>query len=505
MSDKSNKALEELYRIIIRVNTLSSCAGLLEWDERTYMPGKGAAHRGEQKAVISGMVHEQFTSARVGELLSDVEAAGLGKDTSTLDGVNIRELRRLYDKNVKIPKALVEELARVTTMAENAWVEARKKGDSREFLPWLDKVIELKRQQAQAVGYKNEPYDALLDDFEPGETAQNIRKVFDGLKPPLVKLVGAIAGSSRKPNVALLERDYAVDKQEILGKMAAAAIGFDMDAGRIDITTHPFCSGIGPGDTRITTRYDPRHLGQAFFGIMHETGHGLYDQGLDRQHYGLPMGDSISLGIHESQSRMWENLVGRSRSFWLYFFPWVQKLFWESLGDVSLDEFYFAINDVRPSFIRVEADEVTYNLHILLRFEIEHAIFSGDLKTADIPGAWNEKFTSYFGITPPDDGVGCIQDVHWSAGLIGYFPTYTLGNLYASQFFAKARKDIGKLDEQFGRGQFDQLLGWLRQNIHIHGQRYRADELVKKVTGEPLNHEYLIQHLREKYSPLYGI
>jgi carboxypeptidase Taq len=505
MSDKSKKALEELYEIIKRVSTLSSCAGLLEWDERTYMPSKAAAHRGEQKALLSGMIHEQFTSARVGELLNEVEGAGLAKDTSTHDAVNIREIRRQYDKNVKIPKSLVEEMARVTTLAENAWIDARKKRNAKEFLPWLEKVIELKRQQAKAVGYKNEPYDALLDDFEPGETAQNIRKVFEGLKPQLVELVGAIADSPRKPDVAILEREYSIDKQVILGKIASAAIGFDLDAGRIDITTHPFCSGLGPGDTRITTRYNPNHVGQAFFGIMHETGHALYDQGLDPKHYGLPMGDAISLGIHESQSRMWENLVGRSKSFWVYFFPMVQKLFWESLGDVTLDEFYFAVNDVRPSFIRVEADEVTYNLHILLRFEIEHAIFSGDLKTTDIPGVWNERFKKYFGLTPSDDAQGCIQDVHWSSGLIGYFPTYTLGNLYASQFYAKAKKDIGNLDEQFGRGQFEQLLGWLRKNIHCHGQYYRAEELVKKVTGEPLNHEYLIKHLKEKYSPLYGI
>jgi carboxypeptidase Taq len=505
MSDKQNKTLEELYKIVKQASLLSSCAGVLEWDERTYMPVKGAAHRGDQKALLSGMVHEQFTAPKVGELLAAVESAGLARDQSSTDAVNIRELRRLYDKNVRIPKSLVEELARVTTLAENAWMEARKKGDSKEFLPWLAKVVELKRQQAKAVGYKNEPYDALLDDFEPGETAQNIKKVFEGLKPPLVKLVGAIAGSSRKPNVSILEREYDISKQEIIGKMAATAIGFDMDAGRLDITTHPFCTGLGPGDTRITTRYSPRHFGQAFFGIMHETGHALYDQGLDRQHYGLPMGDSVSLGIHESQSRMWENLVGRSKPFWQYFYPWVQKLFWESLGDVTFDDFYFAINDVRPSFIRVEADEVTYNLHILLRFEIEHAIFSGDLKSDDVPGAWNEKFRNYFGMTPPDDAAGCLQDVHWSAGLIGYFPTYTLGNLYASQFFAKAKRDLGDLEEQLSQGQFAGLLGWLRENIHCHGQRYRAEELVKRVTGQPLNHDYLISHLKEKYSPLYEI
>jgi carboxypeptidase Taq len=504
MTDKAANALDELYKIVKEVSILGSCGGVLEWDERTYMPAKAAAHRAEQKALISGMVHEKFTSPKVGELLNEIESSGLAKDPQSTDAVNIRELRRQYDKYIKIPKSLVEELARVTTMAENAWVDARKQADASKFLPWLAKVVELKRQQAEAVGYKNEPYDALLDDFEPGETAQNITRVFEGLRPPLVEIVGAIAHLGKKPNVSILEREYPIDKQEIIGRIAAAAIGFDLDAGRLDITTHPFCSGLGPGDTRITTRYNHRHFGQAFFGIMHETGHGLYDQGLESKYYGLPMGDSISLGIHESQSRMWENLVGRSRAFWVYFFPWVQKLFWDSLADVKLEEFYSAINDVRPSFIRVEADEATYNLHILLRFEIEHAIFSGNLKTDDVPAVWNEKFKKYFGITPPDDGQGCLQDVHWSAGLIGYFPTYTLGNLYSAQFFARAKKEIPDLDAQFSRGDFSGLLTWLRKNIHQHGQRYRAPELVKLVTGEALNHEYLIKYLKEKYSPLYG-
>jgi len=505
MAETDKELLKELYRRITEISLLHSCAAVLEWDERTYMPPGGGNHRAEQKALLSGMVHEKFTAPQIGDLLKKAEDSLSGAAADSPDRVNIRELRRQYDKLVKVPKSLVEELEKTTTLAEQAWVEARRKSDTAPFLPWLEKIINLKRRYAEAIGYKTEPYDALLDDYEPGETAANLKQVLENLRLPLVEMIRAIADSDRKPKSEILQRNFPLDKQEIIGRLAASAIGFDMDSGRLDVTTHPFCIGIGPGDTRITTRYNANHFGQAFFGILHETGHALYDQGLDKSYFGLPMGESVSLGIHESQSRLWENVVGRSLAFWQYFYPWVQKLFYDSLKDVSLEEFYFAINEVRPSFIRVEADEATYNLHILVRFEIEHAIFSGDLKTADIPAVWNDKFKKYLGVEPPDDRQGCLQDVHWGAGLIGYFPTYTLGNLYSAQFFAAAKKELTDLEKQFASGQFSDLLNWLREKIHRHGQRYRAAELVVKVTGEPLNSRYLLEYLRGKYAPLYGI
>jgi carboxypeptidase Taq len=296
-----------------------------------------------------------------------------------------------------------------------------------------------------------------------------------------------------------------VDHQAAFGRAVAAAIGFDFEAGRLDVTAHPFCSGIGPGDTRLTTRYNPRDFGDAFFSIMHEAGHGLYDQGLDPAHYGTPMGSAVSLGIHESQSRMWENLVGRSRAFWERFFPQARQAFPDALGEVDLEPFYFAINDCRPSFIRVDADEATYNLHILLRFELEQALISGDLPPADVPAAWNQSVQRYFDLTPPDDARGCLQDTHWSGGAIGYFPTYTLGNLYAAQFFAQARADLGDLDEQFRRGEFSPVKEWLTAKIHRQGQRYRAADLVVAVTGRPLSPGPFLDHLRGRYGPLYGI
>src|SRR5690606_32313231 len=314
-------------------------------------------------------------------------------------------------------------------------------------------VVTLKREEAEAVGYGDGvPYDALLDTYEPAMTTAQVQAAFDGLRADLVPLVQEIADSPRQPNTGILNRTYPVEAQREFGRQAAAAIGFNFDAGRLDEAAHPFCSGIGPGDCRLTTRYDENFFSQAFFGTLHEAGHGIYEQGLDRDQFGTPMGHSVSLGIHESQSRMWENFVGRSRPFWQHFFVPAQERFPAALRDVSLEEFYAAINDVRPSLIRVEADEVTYNLHIMLRFELEQPLIAGDLQPADVPGVWNETFQRYCGITPENDAVGCMQDVHWSAGLIGYFPTYALGNMYAAQFFARAGNELGDLSGQFAAG-----------------------------------------------------
>ena len=403
------------------------------------------------------------------------------------------------------PGPSFEELARVATIAQQAWREAREKSDYALFQPHLKTILDLKHQQVRALNTGETPYDTLLDDYEPGETTENLTRVFSGLRAELVELVGAIAESGKKPDENILTRTYPIEQQEAFGKSVAAQIGFNFDNGRLDITTHPFCSGIGPGDTRLTTRYNTHHFSESFFSIMHEAGHGIYDQGLNDEHYGTPMGDSISLGIHESQSRMWENFVGRSEAFWTHFFPKAQAAFPDALSDVSQRDFYAAVNAVAPSFIRVEADEATYNLHIMLRFELEQALIDGGLKAEDIPGVWNETFEKYLGIIPPDDARGCLQDIHWSGGGIGYFPTYALGNLYAAQFFEQARQDVGDLDTQFAEGVFEPLKNWLTEKIYSQGQRYRAYELIEVVTGKPLSHEPLMRHLRAKYEPLYGI
>jgi carboxypeptidase Taq len=497
---KTEQLYAELLRRVRECGLLESCAGLLNWDERTYMPARGSAHRGEQMALLARLRHEMLTAPRVGELIAEVEASPPRDDAAA----NVREVRRAHDRAVKVPKELVEELARVTTRAQQVWQEARRADDFPAFRPWLEQVVRLKREEAQAVGYRDVPYDALLDEYEPGATTAEVSRTFAALRDELVPLVGAINSSGRRPRRELLEADFPVDRQEAFGRAAAAALGFDFDAGRLDVTTHPFCSGIGPGDCRITTRYNPRFFNEAFFGILHEAGHGIYEQGLPAEHHGTPLGTCASLGIHESQSRLWENQVGRGRTFWDHFYPRAQKEF-PALRDVPADDFYFAINDVRPSFIRVEADEATYNLHILLRFELEQALVSGDLAPAEVPGAWNEKLQKSFGQTPPTDARGCLQDIHWSSGGVGYFPTYTLGNLYAAQFMEQARRDLGDPDADFRRGDFGRLKGWLNEKIHRHGQRYRAGELCRRVTGEPLSHRPLLAYLRGKYAPLYHL
>jgi carboxypeptidase Taq len=500
-----DQAYGELIQRVKEHALLGSCASVLAWDERTYMPHDGSAHRAEQMALLARMTHEMLTAPRIGELLDEVKDHPQVKLKNSRHAANYREIRRSYDRAVKLPKELVEELARVTTRAQQAWQEARQASDFAAFRPWLEKIVYLKREQAKAIGYQAAPYDALLDEYEPGATTAEITKVFAELREELVPLIAAIAASKKKPPREVLEREYPVERQQVFGKEAAAAIGFDFNAGRLDVTTHPFCSGMGPGDVRITTRYNARHFNEALFGVLHESGHAIYEQGLDPEQFGTPVGSACSLGIHESQSRMWENQVGRSRPFWEHFYPKAQRAFPEALAKVSLDEFIFAINDVQPSFIRVEADEATYNMHIILRFELEQALISGDLPPADVPGVWNDKFKKSFNLTPADDKRGCLQDIHWSMGGIGYFPTYTLGNLYSAQFMEQARQDLGDLDGDFRKGEFGRLKGWLNEKIHRPGQQWRAGELCQRVTGKPLSHKPLLSYLRGKYAPLYGI
>jgi len=505
MSRTSDEAYAELIRRVKSIVLLNSCGSILHWDHQTYMPVKGAAHRAEQLALVAGLAHDQFTRPEIGDLLSRAEEGSARREPGSAAAVNVREIRRAYDRAMRVPPALVEELARTAALAQDVWVEARRASDFGRFRPWLEKLVALKRQEAKAVSAGGLLYDALLDEYEPGETVERLTPVFGALRKSLVDLVGRIAGSPKRPDLSILHRAYPIAAQEAFGKTVVAAFGFDFQAGRLDVTTHPFCSGIGPGDTRLTTRYNPHDFGDGFFSILHEAGHGLYDQGLDAEHYGTPMGEAVSLGIHESQSRLWENFVGRSRVFWEHWLPQAHQAFPEALTGVGLDAFVFAINDVRPSLIRVDADEATYNLHILLRFELERALIDGDLPVADLPAAWADGMERFLGIKPPDDAQGCLQDIHWSGGSFGYFPTYTLGNLYAAQFFAQARAELGDLEERFRHGEFLPLKDWLNRRIHREGQRYRAADLVSAVTGEPLNPGYLLRHLTEKFGTLYGL
>lgn len=505
MSDDIQSLYQQAVHYARRTTLLISADALLGWDERTMMPSAGAEHRAEQMTVLAGIIHQRQTDPKWGEWLVELGESPLADDPHGDTGATIRRLRRQFDKKVKLPQSLVEELARMAVLGQNAWQAARANDDYASFRPLLQRIIELKREEAEALGYPECPYDALLDDYEPEALTRNVAAVLAELRDALVPLVAAIGQSGRQADLSILERRYPIEQQEAFGRETAARIGFDFARGRLDVTAHPFCTGLGPNDCRITTRYDEHAAASALFGILHEAGHGIYEQGLPSEHFGLPLGEATSLGIHESQSRMWENLVGRSRAFWRYHFPLARQCFPEALGDVAPEEFYFAINAVRPSLVRVEADEATYNLHILIRFELEQSLLSGDLTTIDLPGAWNEKYRQYLGIQPPNNALGVLQDVHWSGGAIGYFPTYALGNLYAAQLFAQADADIGPLDEPFAQGDFAPLGRWLSEKVHCHGQRYSAAELIQRVTGRPVDSTALVAHLRAKLSPLYGL
>jgi carboxypeptidase Taq len=500
-------AYDELIRRSKEQALLASCSSLLGWDEQTYMPRGGAEHRGNQMALLAGLHHEKATDPKIGGLLAELESSGLLGEPESPMAVNVREIRRSYDRLTKLPRALVEELARTATLAQQAWIAARQESEFGPFRPWLEKIVHLKQREAACLGNGTIGYDVLLDEYEPGASSAEIARLFTALRQALVPLVEAILGSPVRPDLRVLRHagGYPLDRQKIFGEAVAAAVGFDFHRGRLDTTTHPFCSGIGPGDCRITTRYKPDDFSDALFGVLHEAGHGLYDQGLDPEHFGTPMGEAVSLGIHESQSRLWENAVGRSRPFWSHFFPLAQRIFHEPLVGVALDDFLFAINRVEPSLIRVQADEVTYNLHVLLRFELEQALLTGDLAVGEVPGAWNESMQRLLGLTPFGDADGCLQDIHWSAGLFGYFPTYTLGNLYAAQLFACASAELGDLAGAFARGEFAVLLAWLRDKIHHHGRRYRPARLIEHATGTSPDPQPLIDALRTKYGALYQL
>ncbi|HEU5170414.1 MAG TPA: carboxypeptidase M32 [Gemmatimonadales bacterium] len=501
---KPEAAYDELIRRSREETLLASCADVLEWDEETCLPRGGVAYRSEQLALLAGLLHDRGADPRLGELLDLLEASFLSADPESAAAVNIREIRRAYERERRLPRRLVEEIARVTALAQQAWADARDAGEYERFRPWLERIVRLAREEAEAVGYTDTPYDALLEDYEPGVTTREVARLFEDLRRELVPLVQAASPSGRR-RTAVLRREYPVDRQRLFAEAVAAAIGFDLDRGRIDTAAHPFCTALGPGDCRITTRFAARDFPGGFFTVLHEVGHALYEQGLDSAHYGTPMGEPASLGLHESQSRLWENLVGRSAGFWRQFFPRARAVFHEALHDVKQDAFVAALNQVEPSLIRIGADEVTYNLHILIRFELEQALLADDLRPADLPEAWNSAYRATLGLTPANDRDGCLQDGHWGEGLIGYFPTYTLGNVYAAQLFAAAGRAIGDLDAQFGRGDFSGLLGWLREQVHAHGRRLTAARLIARATGAPPDWRPLVESLRTRYGESVGL
>lgn len=485
--------------LLARARELSyvdAASALLQWDEETYMPRAAIDFRAGQLAFLSGWSHRQFTAPEVGGWIKACEDHAFAAESD--EAANVRNWRWAYDRATKLPPELVEEFNRAAALARDAWADARRRNEFPRFQPHLETILGLTRRMADHWGYAASRYDALLEGYERGARAAELKKLFGELRPAIVSVLGPAAERSRAIPADALAGDYPVAAQQAFNQEVAAAFGFDFEAGRIDTTTHPFCTGLGPRDCRLTTRYNERNYTESLYGVLHEAGHGLYDQGLPHEHYGTPLGRDISMGIHESQSRLWENHVGRTREFWEHWHGPACRHF-PGLKKFSPEQIAAAVNRVAPSFIRVEADQVTYDLHIILRFEIELKLVDGDLKPADLPAYWNEEFTKMFGLKVPDDARGCLQDIHWSMGSFGYFPTYTLGNLNAAQLMTAATRALPQLQGELHAGKYAGLLGWLRNSIHAHGQRWLPPELMQRATGEPTSARHHLDYLRRKF------
>ena len=506
----ADASLDLLKSTLGPIHHLRDAAALLSWDQETYMPPGGGAIRAEQLATLQTLAHDQFVSPEMESLLALFLNPATGtfhpEKSSALDESShalLRETWRDFSRAKKLPSAFVNELERECSLAQQVWVEARKTNDFQLFLPNLQRIVKLKRQEAEYLGYQDSPYNALLDVYEPGSTVAQLRPLFSTLRKELIRLLDHIRQSPVQPKGQLLTQSYDKTQQVDFGRLVLKHMGYDFQRGRLDLSAHPFTTSFHPTDVRVTTRVFETDLQSCLFSCIHEGGHGLYDQGLPTKYYGTPLAEAVSLGIHESQSRLWENCVGRSRAFWRYFYPKLQEIFPAQLGEVPVEEFYLAINRVTPSFIRVEADELTYNLHIMVRFEIELDVIEGRLQVEDLPEVWNAKMKDYLGIVPPSDAEGVLQDVHWSFGAFGYFPTYTLGNLYAAMLFQQAQKDLPHLGQAMSQGNLLPLKDWLNDRVHRWGRQYTAAELIQRVTGHALTPEPFIRDLEQKFSNLY--
>lgn len=484
------------------IEDLKSAAAVLSWDQETFMPDGGAAARAQQISTLKTMAHERFVTDEMGVLLDKAETAVASGNASDKAVDLVRVVRRDYDRARKLPSDLVRALSQAASEGQTAWKQARANDNFDHFAPHLERLVDLTIQKAEALGYEHERYDVLLDEYEPGLPTAEVVDTFSDLREQLVPLVDAIADQPA-PDTSMLHGTFPVDQQKAFGEQVIADFGYDFDCGRQDISAHPFTTSFGIRDVRLTTRFDEQFLPSGLFSTLHEAGHGLYEQGISPDLARTPLAEGASLGIHESQSRFYENVVGRSRPFWQHYYPALQDTFSDALGSVSLDTFYRAINRVEPSLIRVEADEVTYNLHIMLRFELERALVQEDLAVQDLPAAWNDRMDEYLGITPDSDANGVLQDVHWSFGAIGYFPTYALGTLMSAQIEEAVRQDLPDFDAQIAEGEFAPVLDWLRTHIHQHGRRLDAPDLLEQATGQSLQADAWLQSMRTKYGAIY--
>ncbi|MFH1654034.1 MAG: carboxypeptidase M32 [Pseudomonadota bacterium] len=491
---------QDFEKLVKDIHRIENSMGLIEWDMEIMMPPKASITRAEQLSTLAGIHHKLITSDELTALITELENE---KDLDEHQRANIRLMKRTTTRARKIPESLSRRLKEVTALAHNIWVEARKKADFSSYAEILDKIIRLKKEETNLVGYAEHRYDALLDDHEQGMTLSQLKKIFDPLKEKQISLIDKISKSKVKIDDTKILSDYPEEKQKKLCKEVAELMGFDFEAGRLDVSAHPFCSCI-TNDVRLTTRYDNCNFTSSLLSVIHEAGHGLYEQGMPLQYAFTPVATGASHAIHESQSQLMENMMGRSLSFWKYLYPKVQQYF-PNLNKIPLEEFYRIINRVKKNLIRVDADELTYNLHIILRMEIEAAIFADEIEMKDLPQIWNEMIFKYLGIKPKDDAEGVLQDMHWSFGGFGYFPSYTLGNIYAAQFFAKAKDDIPNLDDEFSKGNISPLGQWLKKNIHQKGSLYQPADLVKKVTGKEISSDDYLNYLEKKYSKIYNL
>lgn len=502
-NDAKNMSIryEQYKNITQKAADFNNAAAVLGWDQEVYMPEKGFVFRGRQLATLASQAHELITSEAYGNLLQE-----LANEESLSDEQqqNVRISQEDFEKNKKLSPAFVEQLTAQSTTSFSAWIDARNKNDFSVYAPELAKMIVLKKQQADLYGYEQHPYDTLLDDYEKGATVAMLDPIFKNVREELQPVLNTILNASQV-NDDFFFQQFDKQKQFDFSMDVLRKMGYDFGAGRQDFSEHPFTTSFAPTDVRVTTRVNENDYSSLLWSSIHEGGHALYEQGLSEEQYGLPLGAAASLSIHESQSRLWENCVGRCLDFWTYFYPQLQTCFPAQLNNVSTEDFYKGMNKVQPSLIRTEADELTYHFHVMIRYEIEKALFSNDIKAKDLAAVWNEYYQKYLGISSDDDRKGVLQDVHWSHGSFGYFPTYSLGSFYAAQFFAEANKQLGNLNEQITNGNFDNLLQWLRRNIHQYGRRYRSEELCKKVTGKPLDFTAFLDYAKAKYSEIYGV
>ncbi len=499
IADARNDAFQRLRDRLATISDISAAAAVLAWDRQTYMPEGGVGGRAEQLATLSRLAHEMLVSPETGDLLERSGEREPGSDEAAF----LRLARREYNRASRLPARLVAETSRATALAEPAWIQARESSEWSLFVPHMERVLALKQEEASYLDGEH-PYDTMLDRYDPGSSTRRLRDMFDALKAGIVPLVRDVSARLGGDRTAPLRGDFAEAAQEAFGRDVITSFGYDWSKGRQDRAVHPFCVDFGgPGDVRITTRLDPGLLSIGLFGTCHEAGHALYEQGVDPSYSRTPLAGGVSMGVHESQSRLWENLVARSRPFWSYFHPRLREAFPDVSGD--LETLYRAVNAVRPSEIRTEADELTYDLHVLLRFELELALFEEGITVADLPAAWNAKMEEYLGIVPETDALGVLQDTHWAIGLFGYFPSYTVGNVLSVQLFEAAVAGRPEILPEMERGEFGTLLGWLRENVHRHGKRYEPDDLIARATGRPPDTDPYLRYLASKFGELYDV